>query len=246
MVVATSSAPESPTFFLGVRSDGALPLDLTLDPQLVDWEGASQLADFIGFGESHLAGSIELSHCSESILESLLASHPRLGHSFTMNNSGVVNPGLLFDTANVQFIPGPALPSQVNQTTKDTTPSSPKKSRRSGTPMGGGINRGEPACGRPSLPPLAPRPRSQLVSNAGVNANKPVTSQLHRRSNKPSPLARHQSRFFSTLSSIPATPRLKLVIDENGRARVVEVDPSGTNDDGLSSADSLGSTSRPN
>ncbi|KAJ4304438.1 hypothetical protein N0V88_002051 [Collariella sp. IMI 366227] len=88
-------------------------------------------------------------------------------------------------------------------------------------------SRGKKTLGRPSLPPLAPRPRSQLASTAGVNANKPVISQPQRPSGRSSPVKTHHHHHrLSSLSSIPETagPQMrtqaKFMIDSNGRARV--------------------------
>ena len=121
--------------------------------------------------------------------------------------------------------------------TKDATPrkldralaSSPtKESGRPGLSRSFSENRGKKAVSRPSLPALAPRPRSQLINNAGVNANKPVVSQPQRPTSgrsSPSKSSQHHHRL-SSLSSIPETspPRLrtqaKFTIDANGRARV--------------------------
>ena len=90
-------------------------------------------------------------------------------------------------------------------------------------------NRGKKAIGRPSLPTLAPapRPQSELVSNAGVSANRPVISQPQRPSGRISPSKNsHHHHRLSSLSSIPETsgPQMrtqaKFTIDANGRARV--------------------------
>ncbi|KAL2124221.1 hypothetical protein VTJ04DRAFT_586 [Mycothermus thermophilus] len=97
-------------------------------------------------------------------------------------------------------------------------------------------NRGKKATtlGRPNLPPLAPRPRSQLVSNAGVNANKPIISQPQRPSSGRSspPKSSHGQHHpnhtrLGSLSSIPELqhgPEMRtqatFMIDANGRARV--------------------------
>lgn len=92
-------------------------------------------------------------------------------------------------------------------------------------------NKGRKAIGRPSLPTLAPapRPQSQLVNSAGVNANRPVVSQPQRPSGRSSPSKNtHQQHHhrLSSLSSIPETsgPQMrtqaKFTIDANGRARV--------------------------
>ena len=88
-------------------------------------------------------------------------------------------------------------------------------------------SRGKKSASRASLPTLAPapRPQSQLSSNAGVNANRPVISQPTRPSGRSSPLKNHHQRL-SSLSSIPEMmgPRTrteaKFTIDANGRARV--------------------------
>jgi hypothetical protein len=119
---------------------------------------------------------------------------------------------------------------------KDATPrkqdrtlaSSPvKEAGRPGLSRSFSENRGKKAVGRTPLPPLAPRPRSQLVSNAGVNANKPVISQPQRPSGRSSPSkSSHHHHRLSSLSSIPETsgPQMrtqaKFTIDSNGRARV--------------------------
>jgi hypothetical protein len=119
---------------------------------------------------------------------------------------------------------------------KDATPrkqdrasaSSPvKETGRPGLSRSFSENRGKKAVGRPSLPTLAPRPRSQLVNNAGVNANKPVISQPQRPSGRSSPSkSSHHHHRLSSLSSIPETsgPQMrtqaKFTIDSNGRARV--------------------------
>ncbi|KAK4123739.1 hypothetical protein N657DRAFT_572854, partial [Parathielavia appendiculata] len=120
---------------------------------------------------------------------------------------------------------------------KDATPRKPdwasasslvKEAGRPGLSRSFSENRGKKTVGRPSLPPLAPRPRSQLVNNAGVNANKPVISQPQRPSggrSSPSKSSHHHHRL-SSLSSIPETsgPQMrtqaKFTIDSNGRARV--------------------------
>ncbi|KAK0621274.1 hypothetical protein B0T17DRAFT_282238 [Bombardia bombarda] len=87
-------------------------------------------------------------------------------------------------------------------------------------------NRGKKPVARASFPALAPapRPQSQLLSNAGVNANRPVISQPSKPSGRSSPLKSHHQRL-SSLSSIPEQlPRTrtqaKFTIDANGRARV--------------------------
>jgi hypothetical protein len=123
---------------------------------------------------------------------------------------------------------------------KDATPrkqdrgsaSSPiKEVGRPGLSRSFSENRGKKTAGRPSLPTLAPRPRSQLLSNAGVNANKPVISQPQRPSSgrlspPKSSHNNHHHHRLSSLSSIPETspprPRTqaKFTIDANGRARV--------------------------
>ncbi|KAK4247765.1 hypothetical protein C7999DRAFT_40994 [Corynascus novoguineensis] len=119
---------------------------------------------------------------------------------------------------------------------KDATPrkqdrisaSSPiKEAGRPGLSRSFSENRGKKTVSRPSLPPLAPRPRSQLVSNAGVNANKPVISQSQRPSGRSSPSKSvHHHHRLSSLSSIPETsgPEMRtkatFMIDANGRARV--------------------------
>lgn len=122
---------------------------------------------------------------------------------------------------------------------KDATPrkqdrasaSSPiKETGRPGLSRSFSENRGKKTSGRPSLPTLAPRPRSQLISNAGVNANKPIISQPQRpssgRSSPPKSSHHNHHHRLSSLSSIPETapprPRTqaKFTIDANGRARV--------------------------
>ncbi|KAK4242606.1 putative 3-isopropylmalate protein [Achaetomium macrosporum] len=118
---------------------------------------------------------------------------------------------------------------------KDTTPRKPdrtsasspvKEAGRPGLSRSFSENRGKKTLGRPSLPPLAPRPRSQLVSNAGVNANKPVISQPQRPSGRSSPSKSQHHHRLSSLSSIPETvsPQMRtqatFTIDANGRARV--------------------------
>jgi hypothetical protein len=131
---------------------------------------------------------------------------------------------------------------------KDATPrkqdrasaSSPiKETGRPGLSRSFSENRGKKTVSRPSLPPLAPRPRSQLVGNAGVNANKPLVSQPQRPSGRSSPSKNSQHHHrLSSLSSIPETSgpemrtQAKFMIDANGRARVettvvvVEDEPS--------------------
>ncbi|KAL1844053.1 hypothetical protein VTJ49DRAFT_5804 [Mycothermus thermophilus] len=116
-----------------------------------------------------------------------------------------------------------------------TLASSPvKESGRPGLTRSFSEHRGKKATvNRPSLPPLAPRPRSQLVSNAGVNANKPVVSQPQRPSSGRSspPKSSHSQHHpnhnrLSSLSSIPELqgPEMRtqatFMIDANGRARV--------------------------
>ncbi|KAK4149257.1 hypothetical protein C8A00DRAFT_47092 [Chaetomidium leptoderma] len=109
-----------------------------------------------------------------------------------------------------------------------TTASSPiKEAGRPGLSRSFSENRGKKTVGRPPLPPLAPRPRSQLVNNAGVNANKPVVSQPQRPSGRSSPSkGSHHHHRLSSLSAIPETtgPQMrtqaKFMIDANGRARV--------------------------
>ncbi len=124
---------------------------------------------------------------------------------------------------------------------KDATPrkqdrasaSSPiKETGRPGLSRSFSENRGKKvSAGRPSLPTLAPRPRTQLTNNAGVNANKPVISQPQRpssgRSSPPkSSSSQHHHHRLSSLSSIPerSPPQIrtqaKFTIDANGRARV--------------------------
>jgi hypothetical protein len=119
---------------------------------------------------------------------------------------------------------------------KDTSPrkldrisgTSPvKEAGRPGLSRSFSENRGKKPLGRPSLPPLAPRPRSQLVSNAGVNANKPVISQPQKPGGRSSPLKSQHHHRLSSLSSIPETvspPQMRtqatFTIDANGRARV--------------------------
>ncbi|KAK3302098.1 uncharacterized protein B0T15DRAFT_291749 [Chaetomium strumarium] len=122
---------------------------------------------------------------------------------------------------------------------KDTIPRKPdrssgtspvKEAGRPGLSRSFSENRGKKPLGRPSLPPLAPRPRSQLVSNAGVNANKPVISQPQRPSGRSSPSKSQHHHRLSSLSSIPETtspspsPQMRtqatFTIDANGRARV--------------------------
>ncbi|KAL2167729.1 hypothetical protein VTG60DRAFT_860 [Thermothelomyces hinnuleus] len=105
-----------------------------------------------------------------------------------------------------------------------------KESGRPGLSRSSSENRGKKTSGRPALPPLAPRPRSQLVSNAGVNANKPVVSQPQRPSGRSSPSKsahhHHHHHRLSSLSSIRETsgPEMRtqatFMIDANGRARV--------------------------
>ncbi|AEO69332.1 uncharacterized protein THITE_2119612 [Thermothielavioides terrestris NRRL 8126] len=101
-----------------------------------------------------------------------------------------------------------------------------KESGRPGLSRSFSENRGKKVVGRSSLPPLAPRPRSQLVSNAGVNANKPVISQPQRPSGRSSPSKSQHHHRLSSLSSIPEAsgPQLRtqatFSIDANGRARV--------------------------
>ncbi|KAK0673826.1 hypothetical protein QBC41DRAFT_214189 [Cercophora samala] len=89
-------------------------------------------------------------------------------------------------------------------------------------------NRGKKQSSRPALPTLAPapRPQSQLVSNAGVGANRPIINQPSRQSGRTSPLKSQQHSRLSSLTSIPEAsgPRMrtqaKFTIDANGRARV--------------------------
>ncbi|KAL2261925.1 hypothetical protein VTK26DRAFT_2990 [Humicola hyalothermophila] len=92
-------------------------------------------------------------------------------------------------------------------------------------------NRGKKAMTRPALPTLAPapRPQSQLVNNAGVNANRPIVTQGPRPNGRSSPVKsahRHHHHRLPSLNSIPETsgPRTrteaKFTIDANGRARV--------------------------
>ncbi|KAH6636619.1 hypothetical protein F5144DRAFT_187288 [Chaetomium tenue] len=102
-----------------------------------------------------------------------------------------------------------------------------KETGRPGLSRSVSENRGKKTASRPSLPPLAPRPRSQLVSNAGVNANKPVILQPQRPSGRSSPSkSSHHHHRLSSLSSIPEAtgPEMRtqatFMIDANGRARV--------------------------
>ncbi|KAK4190348.1 Isocitrate/isopropylmalate dehydrogenase-domain-containing protein [Podospora australis] len=103
-----------------------------------------------------------------------------------------------------------------------------KSSGRPGLTRSFSENRGKKGSGRPALPTLAPapRPQSQLVNNAGVNANRPVLSQPPRSSGRSSPLKSQQHQRLPSLTSIPETsgPRMrteaKFTIDANGRARV--------------------------
>jgi hypothetical protein len=138
---------------------------------------------------------------------------------------------------------GPSMPKAPGRaelrrsaSAKDATPrkqdrtsaSSPiKETGRPGLSRSFSENRGKKTVSRPSLPPLAPRPRSQLVNNAGVNANKPVISQPQRPSGRSSPSkSSHHHHRLSSLSSIPETsgPEMRtqatFMIDANGRARV--------------------------
>jgi hypothetical protein len=108
-----------------------------------------------------------------------------------------------------------------------TAASSPiKETGRPGLSRSLSENRGKKTASRPSLPPLAPRPRSQLVSNAGVNANKPVILQPQRPSGRLSPSKSNHHHRLSSLSSIPEAtgPEMRtqatFMIDANGRARV--------------------------
>lgn len=119
---------------------------------------------------------------------------------------------------------------------KDATPRKPdralasspiKETGRPGISRSFSENRGKKTVNRQSLPPLAPRPRAQLVNNAGVNANKPIISQPQRPSGRSSPSKNsHHHHRLSSLSSIPETSgpemrtQAKFTIDPNGRARV--------------------------
>ncbi|KAK4169447.1 Isocitrate/isopropylmalate dehydrogenase-domain-containing protein [Cladorrhinum sp. PSN259] len=103
-----------------------------------------------------------------------------------------------------------------------------KPSGRPGLSRSFSESRGKKATGRQTLPALAPapRPQSQLVNNAGVNANRPIVSQPQRPSGRSSPLKSNPHHRLSSLSSIPESsgPRMrtqaKFTIDANGRARV--------------------------
>ncbi|KAL2164533.1 hypothetical protein VTH06DRAFT_3749 [Thermothelomyces fergusii] len=105
-----------------------------------------------------------------------------------------------------------------------------KESGRPGLSRSSSESRGKKTLGRPALPPLAPRPRSQLVSDAGIKATKPAVSQPQRPSGRSSPSkgAHHRPNHHGLpgLSPIRETPgpemrtQAKFTIDANGRARV--------------------------
>ncbi|KAK3322319.1 hypothetical protein B0H66DRAFT_198614 [Apodospora peruviana] len=104
-----------------------------------------------------------------------------------------------------------------------------KPSGRPGLSRSFSENRGKKPTARTPLPTLAPapsRPQSQLSSNAGVGANRPIVSQPNRPSGRSSPLKSSHHQRLSSLSSIPEMtgPRTrtqaKFTIDANGRARV--------------------------
>ncbi|KAH6624937.1 hypothetical protein B0J18DRAFT_444793 [Chaetomium sp. MPI-SDFR-AT-0129] len=119
---------------------------------------------------------------------------------------------------------------------KDATPRKPalasspiKEAGRPGLSRSFSENKGKKTgVARPSLPTLAPRPRAQLVSNAGVNANKPIVSQPNRPNGRSSPVkSMHHHHRLSSLTSIPeaaSSPEMRtqatFMIDANGRARV--------------------------
>ncbi|KAK4231480.1 PHD finger protein 20 [Podospora fimiseda] len=103
-----------------------------------------------------------------------------------------------------------------------------KPSGRPGLSRSFSENRGKKATARQTLHTLAPVPRtqSQLVNNAGVNANRPIVSQPQRPSGRSSPLKSNPNNILSSLSSIQESPgpkmrtQAKFTIDANGRARV--------------------------
>ncbi|KAL2271687.1 hypothetical protein VTJ83DRAFT_1058 [Remersonia thermophila] len=174
--------------------------------------------------------SVSFSHAMHPPLSSTAAASASQDH--TMLDRGV---------------PIPKAPGKVelrrSASAKDSTPrkqdrvlgtSPAKEGGRPGLTRSFSEHRGKKAtAGRPPLPPLAPRPRPQLVGNAGVNANKPVISQPQRPSSGRSspPKSSHSQHHpnhnrLASLSSIPELqgPEMRtqatFMIDANGRARV--------------------------
>ncbi|KAK4639518.1 hypothetical protein QC761_709010 [Podospora bellae-mahoneyi] len=179
------------------------------------------------FSRPHSANMDAISH--DQSMQVPIAPRPQTSQDFVQPTSRAPSAQRIVTTSR-----GELRRSSSTRTVPSSRPdralaSSPIKSvGRPGLSRSFSENRGKKQSSRPALPTLAPapRPQSQLVSNAGVGANRPIISQPSRPSGRTSPLKSQQHSRLSSLTSIPesAGPRMrtqaKFTIDANGRARV--------------------------
>ncbi|KAL2015586.1 hypothetical protein VTK56DRAFT_5198 [Thermocarpiscus australiensis] len=221
----------------------------TAGPMLVT--SSAEQAMFAVSYPAHIDHTFRINDDYDGVNPGLLFSRPQSANLDTASVSQSMQaPGSSCPAASQDGQPesrGPSAPKATGRgelrrsaSAKEVTPSkesqgsanSPVKSAgRPGLSRSVSENRGRRGTGRPSLPPLAPapRPQSQLMSNAGVGATRPVISQPQRPSGRVSPSKsshRHHHHRLSSLSSIPeisgpqTRTQAKFTIDANGRARV--------------------------